>query len=62
MTRDERIVRKALAQIPTTEFQRVAAILLVRINGLDNALEYIEQIKRTNGPAIGEQLRMELDD
>lgn len=61
MTRDERKVRKALATFPTTEFQRVAAIILVQVNGLDNALEYIEKIKRANGPAIGEQLEMELN-
>jgi len=60
MTRDEMKVRKALATFSTTEFQRVAAIILVRINGLDNALEYVGKIKRSNGPAIGEQLKMEL--
>lgn len=47
MTKDAAKLRKALNTIKDlTAFEEVAARILLQVNGIDNALEYVEGIKQ----------------
>jgi len=47
MTKDERKLLKALNSLPfVTGFQVKAAYILLQINGLDNALQYVKALRQ----------------
>ena len=41
----ERAIRKAVIKANGTKFDLIAAVILYRINGYENAMEYIDGIK-----------------
>ena len=53
MTRDEGKLLKALQGLPyVTEFQVHAAYILLQINGIDNALEYVNALREGIQPIL----------
>jgi len=53
MTRDERRLLEALKSLPhVTEFQAHAAYVLLQVNGIDNALEYVDRLRQGIQPTL----------
>jgi hypothetical protein len=46
--RDKTKLRKALKETDATIWQIKAASILFKINGIENALKYVKQVKRRN--------------
>ncbi len=53
MTRDQRRVLRALRTIPQcTQFHISAAFILLNVNGLQNALDYVEAVRNAQQPQL----------
>lgn len=46
--RDKTKLQKALKEAAATIWQTKAAFILLKVNGIENALKYVKQVKRRN--------------
>lgn len=46
MKRNKTTLKKALKKVPANGWQQRAAFILLHVNGIDNALEYVSGLKR----------------
>ena len=48
MKQDKTLLKKALKKAQANEWQQRAAFILLNVNGIDNALEYVLGLKEAN--------------